>query len=60
VSGGPSVALIEEFSPAQVAALQDSLPAGATVLEDALSSGTIGQADYLALSGEAPEEVESA
>ena len=46
---GPTVALVEEFSPVQVAALQDMLPAGATVLEDAISSGTIGQADYLVL-----------
>ena len=45
----PNVALIEEFSPAQVAALQDSLPAGARVLENAVTAGTIGRADYLAL-----------
>ena len=46
---GPAVALVEDFSAAQVAALLDALPAGATVLEDALSSGTIDRADYLAL-----------
>ncbi len=46
---GPTVALIEDFSPAQVAALQDSLPAGATILENALSAGTIGGADHLIL-----------
>ena len=46
---GPAVALVEEFSPAQVAALQDALPTGATVQEDARSSGTIDQADYLVL-----------
>ncbi len=46
---GPAVALVEDFSAAQVAALLDALPAGATVLEDALSSGTVDRADYLAL-----------
>lgn len=46
---GPAVALIEEFTPAQVAMLQKALPTDATVLTDALASGTIGQADYLVL-----------
>ena len=46
---GPTVALVEEFTPAQVAALQKALPAGAAVLTDALGSGTIGQADYVVL-----------
>ena len=46
---GPAVALIEEFTPAQVAALQKALPDGATVLTDSLASGTLGQADYLVL-----------
>ena len=46
---GPKVALVEEFSSAQVAALRNALPPDATVFEDALASGTIGQADYLVL-----------
>ncbi len=46
---GPTVALVEEFTPAQVAALQKALPADAAVLTDALGSGTIGQADYVVL-----------
>ncbi|MXY76350.1 MAG: hypothetical protein F4Y40_04605, partial [Acidimicrobiia bacterium] len=46
---GPKVALVEEFTPAQVEALQRALPDGATVLTDALGAGTIGQADYLVL-----------
>ncbi len=44
---GPKVALVEEFTPAQVEALQRALPGGATVLTDAIGAGTIGQADYL-------------
>ncbi len=46
---GPKVALIEEFSSAQIAALSEALPAGATVVEDALASGAIAEADYLVL-----------
>ncbi|MDE0235310.1 MAG: hypothetical protein OXM62_09905, partial [bacterium] len=46
---GPTVAIVEEFTSAQVAALQHALPEGATVLTDALASGTIGQADYVVL-----------
>ncbi len=46
---GARVAVVEEFTPAQVEALQRALPDGATVLTDALGSGTIGQADYLVL-----------
>jgi len=46
---GPKVALVEEFTPAQVAALQKALPDGAVVLTDALGAETIGQADYLVL-----------
>ena len=48
-SAGPAVALVEDFSPAQVAALRDALPSGASVLEDDLSSDAIDQADYLVL-----------
>ena len=46
---GPRVALVEEFTSAQVTALRRALPDGAVVLTDALALGTIGQADYLVL-----------
>ena len=46
---GPTVALVEEFTPDQVAALQKALPDGATVLTGAIGSKTIGQADYVVL-----------
>lgn len=46
---GPKVAVVEEFTSAQVEALRKALPDGATVLADALGAGTIGQADYLVL-----------
>ena len=55
---GPNVALVEEFTSAQVAALQQSLPAGATVITDALGSGAIGQADYLVLYGQSLDDQE--
>ena len=53
---GPTVALVEEFTSAQVAALQRALPTGTTVLQDALGSGTIGQADYLVLMQESLDD----
>ena len=53
---GPKVAVVEEFTPAQVEALQRALPDGATVLTGALGSGTIGQADYLVLHQESIED----
>ena len=53
---GPTVALVEEFTPAQVAALQKALPASAAVLTDALPSGTIGQADYVVLRQESLDD----
>ena len=53
---GPAVALVEEFSPAHVAALRNALPGGATVLTDAVGSGTIGQADYLVLRQESLDD----
>ncbi len=46
---GPKVALVEDFSSAQVAALLDALPAGATVVEDALGSGATEEVDHLVL-----------
>lgn len=46
---GPRVALVEDFSSAQVAALLDALPAGATVVEDALGSGATEEVDHLVL-----------
>ena len=53
---GPTVALVEEFTPAHVAVLQNALPDGAAVLTDALGSGTIGQADYLVLRQESLDD----
>ncbi len=53
---GPAVALVEEYSSAQVASLQKALPPGTTVLENAISSATIGQADYLVLRQESIDE----
>ncbi|MYF25943.1 MAG: hypothetical protein F4211_01130, partial [Acidimicrobiia bacterium] len=52
----PKVALIEEFTSAQVDALQKALPDGAMVLTNALGAGTIGQADYLVLRQDSIEE----
>ncbi len=49
---GPKVALVEEFTTAQVDALRKALPDGATVLTDAIGAATIGQADYLVIHGE--------
>lgn len=49
MSAAPSVALIEDFSPAQVAELREALPDGAEVLPDALASGAVDRADYLVL-----------
>lgn len=45
----PAVALIEDFSPAQVAALREALPDGAEILEDALASGAVDRAAWLVL-----------
>ncbi|MDE0643243.1 MAG: hypothetical protein OXH95_03740 [bacterium] len=52
----PKVALIEEFTSAQVDTLQKALPDGAMVLTNALGAGTIGQADYLVLRQDSIEE----
>ena len=46
---GPKVAVVEEFTAAQVEALRKALPSDATVLTDAIGAGTIGQADYLVI-----------
>ncbi len=53
---GPTVALVEEFTPNQMAALRHALTDGATVLTDAVASGTIGQADYVVLRQESLDD----
>ncbi len=53
---GPKVAVVEEFTAAQLDALRQALPDGVTLLTDALGAGTIGQADYLVLREEGIED----
>ena len=53
---GPKVAVVEEFTAAQLDALRHALPDGATLLTDALGAKTIGQADYLVLREESIDD----